>query len=93
MNLNTTSQNTELTFETEAELMADAIWSELNLDTENPAITADACTIKLGNRFDDMTEEQFNEKKVKRLQRLVQNGEYKLDPTAIAAALLASGDF
>ncbi|MBH23248.1 MAG: hypothetical protein CMH57_02065 [Myxococcales bacterium] len=92
MNIETIKPNVELDLQSEAEMMADAIMDELDFEElEQEIANADACVITTGNRYDDISTENFNREKVARLRRLVADGEYKPDARAVAAALLDSG--
>ncbi|MEL6181669.1 MAG: flagellar biosynthesis anti-sigma factor FlgM [Myxococcota bacterium] len=86
-------KSTEQDILAEAEMMADAIMDELDLDELDHEIAqADACVIMTGNRYDDISNEGFNREKVARLRRLIADGTYPLDMTAVAEALLQSGN-
>ncbi len=62
MNLNhLKTQQTSYDLQADAERMADAIMDELDLEDITAELEgADACVITTGNRYDDISEENFN---------------------------------
>ena len=75
-----------------ADALTQEILSELELESEAD-VDCDVVTIKLGHANSDLiTEEEMNMEKVARLKRLIQCGEYRIDHSALAIAIMKSGD-
>ena len=81
-------------FEMEADMLANEILGELDLkDAIRPKRQSGSLSIKVGPANSDiLNHDEMDLQKVARLRRMIRRGEYKVDPQAIAAALMLSGD-
>ena len=93
MSSNLFQPSTILTFncEEEAEVIVAEIMNELNLEEEANNMS-DLCLIQVRSPLHDTAPAMRDKERINRFRRLIANGEYQVNPTAIARAVLESGD-